>query len=474
MTFEEEVTRFIEDHHLIHPNMRLVAGVSGGADSMALLAYLIRKRKEWALELAVICVDHGLRANESRADLEFVASFCKEEQVVFFDREVDTASFAREQRLSQEAAARKLRYQAFREVLHLFQADALALAHHGDDQVETMLMHQVRGSVGLSKAGIPVNRSFAGCQLIRPFLTHTKAELEAYCERRGIRFREDATNKSDAHTRNRFRKYVLPFLKKENPAVHLKFQYESECLAADETYLLDLARQQMDRLIKEKGRTQIALSVHAFLSVPLPLQRRVIHLILSYLYEGQNIKPLHESIHIENLLQLLRSGRASGSTSFPSHLIARKSYDSCRIGFLPPNPGSYETELSLPGETMTPAGIFHACLPDKVIGEETASDQLLFDRRRIALPLRIRTWHPGDRIATVGMEGTQKIQRIFINEKIDRMKRSLWPLVVDAEGAVIWLPMLRKARLAEPVKEKTAVNVLVTFVPLPILGGRWH
>lgn len=472
MTFEESVTQFIRMHGLIRRGMRLLVGVSGGADSMALLCFFLAKRREWALQLAACSVDHQLRGQESQADLQYVAAFCTAHHVPFFGRTVDAAALAKREKLSVEASARLLRYQAFREVAATFRADAIALAHHGDDQVETMLMHQVRGSAGMAKAGIPIRRPFADCELIRPFLTHTKRELEEYCRQQRIQPRNDPSNQSDAHTRNRFRKYVLPFLKEENPLVHLKFQYESERLAEDEAFLLAQAETRMNDVILCKNKHEITLSVTAFLSSHSPLQRRIIHLILTYLYNGQGIKPLHQSIHIENLLHLLRSGRASGSINFPGNISALLSYEQCRIGRLEQSAGDvYSVPLLIPGETVTPAGLFLAG-PEDLRETHPAADHFLISMAQLSLPLSVRTWRLGDRMAPNGMDGTQKVQRLFINEKIARDKRKIWPLLVDADGAILWLPMLRKARLPQQTRgaENQADQVLITFHPAAKFG----
>ncbi|GGL64256.1 tRNA lysidine(34) synthetase TilS [Sporolactobacillus putidus] len=475
MTFEESVTQFIRNHGLIHPRMRLVAGVSGGADSMALLQYLCGKRKAWELELAVCSVDHGLRGVSGREDLAFVASFCQRENIVFFGKTVDVRAYCTKKHLGIEAAARELRYQAFEEALGGFGADALVLAHHGDDQIETMLMREVRGRIGIARSGIPVRRPFAGKELIRPLLSQTKSALEAYCAAHGLKPRHDATNESDRHTRNRFRKQVLPFLKQENPSVHLKFQYESETIAEDEAFLLRLAEQQLGSVILEKSADQVKISVPDLLIIPFSLQRRIIHLILNYLYTNRKIQPMHQSIHIENLLQLLRSGRSSGHAVFPEGLSARKSYEVCLIGFLSRVVDkSYDIVLRVPGRTLFSAGTIEAeflpggfCVGTAVTGP----DSIIIDYHNVAGPLRVRTWQPGDRMMPSGMTGTQKIQRIFINEKIDREKRFIWPLVVDGKDSVLWLPLLRRGwRSSLEVQKREACYLKLTFTPIDDLG----
>ncbi|RYL89836.1 tRNA lysidine(34) synthetase TilS [Sporolactobacillus sp. THM19-2] len=474
MDVQESVTQFIRARHLIAPGESLVAGVSGGADSMALLCYLLSRRKAWSLRLAVCSVDHGLRGAASRADLEYVAAFCRENGIIFRGKTVDVRSYSQRKRLSTEAAARALRYRAFAEVIREFHADALVLAHHGDDQVETMLMRAVRGSAGRARAGIPVRRPFAGAEIIRPFLTQTKAGLEAYCREKGIHPRYDTTNESEHHTRNRFRKHVLPFLKRENPLVHLKFQYESECISEDETYLNQQAAAHLQKVILQKSDDSIKLSIPVLLSLPSPLQRRLIHLILNYLYMNQHSKPLHQSIHIEHLLQLLRSSQPSGSTYFPHQLTARKSYTTCLVGLIPPvKEDSYETVLNIPGRTEIPAGTIRAqFLNQEQYGKSVPGPaDMILNWSESDAPLTARSPRQGDRMIPNGMEHAQKVRRIFINEKIDRRQRSIWPLVVDGKGSIIWMPLLKRARDLEPGTPGNRKRYLkLTFVPAEDFG----
>ncbi|WKB35942.1 tRNA lysidine(34) synthetase TilS [Terrilactibacillus sp. S3-3] len=179
----------------------------------------------------------------------------------FYGERVNVPEYREKHHLSPEAAARELRYRVFAKAMAAYHADVLALGHHGDDQIETMLMRQVRGSFGISRAGIPVKRDFAAGQIIRPFLTQTKAEIAAYCRDQGIESRHDETNNSEKFTRNRFRKHVLPFLKQENPRVHLRFQYESERIAEDEQLLIQLAKERMDKVVLKKETDEVILSL---------------------------------------------------------------------------------------------------------------------------------------------------------------------------------------------------------------------
>lgn len=466
MTFEAQVTRFIESHRLIRRGMRIVVGVSGGADSMALLCFLSARRNEWALQLAVCSVDHGLRGAESAGDVRFVTNYCQKHGIACYARSVNVSGYCRSRHVSIEDGARQLRYQAFSEVMHRFHADALALAHHGDDQIETMLMRETRGRSGPARAGIPVSRPFAGGRLIRPFLSVTKEDLIHYCRHNGIQPRTDATNHSDAQTRNRFRNVVLPFLKRENPLVHLKFQYESERITEDEEFLGALAKKALKAAVLQKEPELVKISTSALLSVSLPLQRRMIHLILNYLYTNRKMTPLHQTIHIESFMKLIRSERASGEICFPGGLSARKSYTFCILGFFGQTAeADYNCLIELTGTTDFPWGsITVHSVPADFPGPGARPDCLVIDPDETALPLRIRNWRNGDRIRPNGLEHEQKIGRIFINAKVARDRRAGWPVVVDGNGRIIWLPLLRRAKPYPPetvIQKKTCLMLVI-------------
>ncbi|GEB78165.1 tRNA lysidine(34) synthetase TilS [Sporolactobacillus inulinus] len=474
MTVNENVTQFIESHHLIQHGSRLLLGVSGGADSMALLLYFAEKQREWGLELAVCSVDHALRGKDSSEDLNYVACFCAKRDILFIGKKVDARAWSRAQKISLETAARALRYRAFAEAMDTFHADALVLAHHGDDQVETMLMRAVRGTVGIGRAGIPVRRPFAGRELVRPLLSQTKRDLERYCAANGIVSRNDPSNQSDVHTRNRFRKYVLPFLKKENPKVHLKFQYESERITEDESLLNDLAKSQLKSVTLKKQKSIYALSIPNLLAVHPALQRRTIHLVLCYLYTNQQLQPMHQPIHIEGLLQFLHAGRSSGNMTLPGGLTASVSYETCMIGFLPTEDEvSKPIKLSIPGQTNCRSGIFEADTLTIDFLKHCATDAscLIFDPEVVSLPLYVRTIRSGDRMRPNGMTGSQKIQRIFINEKVDRNQRKRWPLITDSKGRVLWLPLLKRGiALPSPRTSEKKEYVKLKFIPFSGFG----
>ncbi|MHC8520030.1 tRNA lysidine(34) synthetase TilS [Rossellomorea sp. H39__3] len=290
-------------HRLIEKGDRLLVAVSGGPDSLALLHFLHALREELDVEVAAAHVDHMFRGRESYDDLLFVEGFCKDRDIPFFGERINIPAMMKTEKGSLQEMARKARYAYLEQVMTTYGGNKLALGHHGDDQIETILMKWTRGAGGKGRAGIPFRRPFSTGEIIRPFLSVTKADILDYCERERLSPRIDPSNRKDTYTRNRFRSRVLPFLKEENPNVHRNFQQFSEESLEDEEFLEELTRVKLNKVWKVEEDFS-TLDIKRFLQMAQPLQRRAINLILNYLYK---LKPASlSSIHIYDVLRLLK------------------------------------------------------------------------------------------------------------------------------------------------------------------------
>ncbi|WP_458415240.1 tRNA lysidine(34) synthetase TilS [Schinkia sp. CFF1] len=446
---QDKIEQFIKQHNLLAENSVVVVGVSGGSDSMALLHYLWSIKDKWALTIIAAHVDHMFRGEESYEDLLFVKEFCKEYEILFEGTSIDVPAYIKEHHVSSQVAARECRYDFYNRILEMYNADYLALAHHADDQVETMLMRMVRGSYGKGVAGIPVKRRFNTATIIRPFLCLTKKEIEQYIDNLHLSYRLDPSNNKDSYQRNRFRHHVLPLLKGENPNVSERFQSLSEMLFEDQELLEEYAAKELDKVLLEKKEKKVAFNIQEFRRIPISLQRRGIQLILKYLYK--RIPSNLATIHINQLLALLRSKHPSGTLHFPKGMIVTKSYNECTLAIDVNEKQSafFSYSLSVPGEVFITDDIsikaeWIDCIPEKIDG----IDFFLCNPEEIALPLHIRNRNTGDRMTIKGMNGTKKIKTIFIDEKLPRDKRDSWPIIEDANGQILWLPMLKKSALS--------------------------
>ncbi|AGT30522.1 tRNA(Ile)-lysidine synthetase [Geobacillus genomosp. 3] len=440
----DKVRAFIDRHELLTEGATVVVGVSGGPDSLALLHLLSSLRDEWKLRLVAAHVDHMLRGRESEEEMEFVKHFCAEHRILCEAVQIDVPAFQRRTGLGVQEAARNCRYHFFAELVKKHQAQYIALGHHGDDQVETILMRLVRGSTSKGYAGIPVKRPFHGSYLIRPFLAVSRAEIEDYCEKEGLTPRRDPSNEKDEYTRNRFRHHIVPLLKQENPRLHERFQQYSEIMAEDEQFLEELATDALNKVM-EKQNSDTVLRIAPFLALPRPLQRRALQLLLLRLYGG--VPPVLTSVHIGHILMLCERGRPSGMLDLPKGLKVIRSYDRCLFTFgLQCCAQGYWLQLPVPALLPLPNGYvimseFGEHYPRKQLG----NDSFVVDPATVSLPLHVRTRRTGDRMVLKGTGGTKKIKEIFIEAKIPRTERDCWPIVEDADGRILWVPGLKKS-----------------------------
>ena len=459
--FVKKVDAFVERHNLLEEHSTVVVGVSGGPDSLALFFYLLEKREEKKLQIVVAHVDHMFRGEESQEDLRYVKHLCENLNVVCEAIQIDVKQYQKQNRMSAQVAARECRYAFLERIMRKHNAQYVALGHHGDDQIETVLMRLVRGSTSKGYSGISAKRAFDKGSLIRPLLAVTKEEILDYCKRKDVDPRIDPSNTKETYTRNRLRKYVLPHLKQENPNVHERFQAFSKFMQEDEEYLQELAFEKMNKVIKKKDTKRVVVSIPAFESIPIPLQRRGIQLILNYLYEYKIPSSL-SSVHIDKVIEFFKRTHPSGVLHFPGGLEVVRTYEECIFRFVEEKVVFSSHVLQVPGKVTLVNGDefvveISDCVPSMV-------NEMMFVAKynEIASPLIVRPREDGDRMSIQGMNGTKKIKSIFIEAKVPKEKRADWPIVCDANGNVIWVPLLKRSAFAisrETVDKDTYIIV---------------
>jgi tRNA(Ile)-lysidine synthase len=469
---KQEVKAFINSHHLLKKNATVLVGVSGGPDSMALLHLLHSMREEWSLKLIAVIVDHQLRGDESRADLDYVRDMCMKWNIKFVGTSIDVPAHMQQYQVGTQLAAREVRYQFFEAQMVRFHADYLALGHHGDDQVETMLMSYVRTADASGFTGIPLKRQFATGEIIRPLLPVTKEIIGAYCQEHGITPRIDPSNHEAVYTRNYFRKYVIPLLKQKNQNIHTTVQHLSETLHTDEEFLQAEANKVLKNSVELDFANKTAtLKINPYKSYPLALQRRVFHLILKYLYD-ELPKDL-SYVHVAHLFALIDSEKSNTRMDFPMHLKVEKSYGSLSFYFMHQHPhhAPFHEVISVPGEKVLPDGsIVKASLTIDAYQE----DKHIYycDVDQVAMPLHIRTRRSGDRMRWKGLKGSKKLKDIFIDEKIPLRKRDKWPIIVDNNDEILWLIGMKKGY---PEKQgKSNQYIRIEYKGCNQLGGNEH
>ncbi|SFB22932.1 MULTISPECIES: tRNA lysidine(34) synthetase TilS [unclassified Bacillus (in: firmicutes)] len=441
--FETNLKKFVKQHNFSFEDKRIVVGVSGGPDSMALLHFLNENRKRWNISLVAAHVDHMFRGEESFADAVYVKDYCEQRGIPFEMAQINVPEVIAATGKSSQVAARECRYAFFAEVLKRRGCDWLALAHHGDDQIETILMRLTRGSTGAARAGIPFIRSFEEWNIVRPLLDVTKEEIREYCDQHGLSPRNDPSNEKGYYGRNRFRKHVVPFLKSENPLVHQHFQRFSEEIQEDEALLQELTALKMNTVIIKRENGRITADIETFAAMPMPLQRRGIQLILNYLYKE---KPASLSaVHIDQALSLLHRPQPSGTLDFPNGLKIIRSYQRGHFILEGQKSEAYCFELTEPGTIILPNGRSLTMEYTDNPVPSLHSKISIFAMHDMKKPFIIRSRQNGDRMTLKGMAGTRKIKDIFIDQKIPLNERESWPIVTNGEGKILWLPGLKKS-----------------------------
>ncbi|MGG2090641.1 tRNA lysidine(34) synthetase TilS [Priestia aryabhattai] len=440
---EKQVNNFMTKHQLLSAGSTVIVGISGGPDSLALLHFLWSLKEQKSLTIIAAHVDHMFRGKESQQDMEYVQNYCKQLNIKCEAKQIDVTAYQKERKLSSQVAARECRYTFFTHVMKKYKANLLALGHHGDDQIETMLMRMVRGSTMNGYAGMQPKRPYGDGFIIRPFLAVTKEEINGYCKLHGLTPRIDLSNEKDSYTRNRFRHYVLPFLKQENAAVHEKFQQFSENLHEDQAYLEELTTDVMNKVMRKKLQNEILIDRDCFLRIRKPLQRRGIQLILNYLYK--EIPPTLSSAHVDTLVGFCESDKPSGTLDFPNGLRIIRSYNDCLFTFNEGNIEPYEFIVPIPGVVELPNGHQLICEIHNKVEDIKGNDVFLLDEAHDLQSLKVRTRKNGDKMRVKGMKGHKKVKDIFIDEKIPLHFRDHWPVVEDSQGTILWLPGLKKS-----------------------------
>ncbi|OEH92660.1 tRNA lysidine(34) synthetase TilS [Bacillus solimangrovi] len=455
---EQNVESFISKHQLIDDGDKIVVGLSGGPDSLALLHILWKMSKKRDLTIIAAHLNHNFRGVEAEEDCSFVKHFCKSIGIHIIAESIDVPAYQKKHQLNPQQAARDCRYAFYKSVMESVSANKLALGHHGDDQIETMLMRTVRGNLD-AMSGIPVKRPFSLGVIIRPLLNLSKQQIEAYCERENLYPRRDSSNEKEGYTRNRYRKHILPFLKKENPRVHEHMQYMSEVIREESQLLNTLAWEKVLSALIEQTQESCTLDIKLFKMVPVPLQRRGIHLILKYLYNNKVER--YSSIHIEEILRLIKSDRPSGYITLPNQLRIVRKYDRCMMTFNIESSAPFNYELYAPGKIESDQFVLEAIISFDNTLDNNYDDYFKISYDFTNTPLIVRTYQPGDRMVVFPNGQTKKVSRIFIDEKVPKLSRKNIPIVTDQTGHILWIPTVKKTYQSNASKSED--EIVLTF-----------
>lgn len=437
------VCQTIREHKLLTPGDTVIAAISGGADSTALLD-LLSSLPEFPIRLVAAHLNHRLRGTESENDEQFVRCLAERYGIPVEIRRIAVRDVADEQGLNLEDAGRRARIAFLEEVRTRWQAAAIALAHHRDDQAETVLMRLLRGSGMTGLAGMTYCN---GQGRIRPLLNISRTEIEDYLTLRGLSYREDTSNSDTAFLRNRIRHELLPLLKQYNPAIQESLSTTAALLADENEFLRQLTEEMVARVCSLEGDTAVC-SIAILLKEPLPLRRRFFRTVLERLAGSLDH---FSSRHIMALEQLIAAPRPNATLNLPQGVTAIREYDMLRFRLSPALPADIASELVIDktGRYEFPDGstLTLETVTSPIDFSASAPEIAWFDMDKAPFPWRVRTFRDGDRIVPFGMSGSKKVKEIFIGSKIPLPQRRQIPLVFSGD-ILLWICGLRTSQLA--------------------------
>ena len=340
----ERVEQYILQHELISPGDKVLIGLSGGGDSVALLHILKSLCTRMGFTICAAHLNHGIRGEAAQEDAEFVHDFCDFYGIRVYGGYADIPRLARQRGETLEQAGRMLRYDFLEEAKAFFGANKIAVAHHMDDQAESILLHLVRGSGLRGLCGMAPRRG----DIIRPLLCLSKAEIESYLTNENLPYCTDATNFIAEGTRNKLRLETIPYLKREfNPRLVPSLCAMGEMLSEDESYLCQIAERELNAARREGGFDRAALS-----KLPRPILSRCIRAALNEIGALTDA----ERGHIDSIIRLL-SARTGARIEIPGADVWT-SYELICFGHYIKQTGEWEQPLCLNGETDTEAGTY--------------------------------------------------------------------------------------------------------------------
>ena len=432
----EKASRYIKKQELLKSGDRVIAGVSGGADSMCMLLILLSLKQELDLDIIVAHVNHGIRGEEAKRDADFVEAFCADKCLTFELANADIPGIAKETGTTSEEAGRNYRYSFFCELAEKYSAEKIAVAHNSDDNAETVLFNIFRGSgIGGLKGILPkrsISRKDSKYTLIRPVLVLSRAEIEEGLKEAGQDFCIDRTNSEDTYARNRLRNTILP-MARDNINANVYGHIESLSRQAASVY--DFLEQETDKyascinpVTDEDGRkTGVSIDIPSIEKLHRVLKQSLIRRAFEMV--SGKLKDVEET-HIEAIEDLINK-QSGKRISLPYDITATRVYNSIILS----SEGSFETL-----DNVSDHGITWEICNREDLTTDIPKEQYVkwFDYEKTGDDLEVRTCRDGDYLL-IGKEGHKKsLSRFMIDNKIPLQERDKIPLLATGSH-VLWV-----------------------------------
>ncbi len=424
---------FVSFNRLVKKGERVAVALSGGMDSMALLHYALNNANNLGIEVIAINVEHGIRGEESISDTNFVKEYCTKNDIPLFCYAVDSIRVAKEQKLSIEQSARKLRYECFFDAIAKGKCDKVATAHHQSDNAESILFNILRGTGIKGAKGIEQN--FKN-KIIRPFLSLSKQEIENYVKENHIPFVTDKTNFDEDYTRNFLRLNVIPQIKEIFPEMEQSLTRFAEICALEDDFIQSLALRSVE--INDD---------HA--NVKLPIDRAVFNRSVIIALKGLGVKKDWEKSHIDSVFSLCDKQNGA-KISLLDGITAIREYDKITL---------YRFQEISDKELPISLGTFDFYEKQITIKEIEPSTQIdltkgfYLDADKLPPTAIIRTPKSGDVFTKFG-GGTKKLCDYLTDKKIPQRLRSTLPIIADQTVvyAIFGVGISQNAKVTENTK----------------------
>ena len=409
----ENVIDYIKEHNMIKSGEIIGVACSGGRDSISLLHYLNSIKAELDCEVVAINVDHGIR-QLSVLDTEFVMQFCKDHKIRAYKFKGEALKVAKEEKLTVEQAARKVRYGIFETVIQKGVCDKIALAHHMYDQAETVLLNILRGA-GLNGArGMePVRDGI----YIRPLLATPRENIMAYIDEFNLEFVEDETNKDTTYSRNYLRNIVMPALRRHFKGADRSLVNFAELCAKD------------DNFINSRIDTNTMIETKEYIKVPLSYfyqDEAIVNRILKKVFDKFSRQDF-ERRHIDIVRSFALEAENGNIISLPFKVKALKEYDYIIIGYIKKKENIGEYPFQSGKLKIDGYGIIRST-SSKVLTEPKIHQHII-DAEKLPEGAAWRFRQEGDIFSPLGLNGTKKLKEYFIDKKIPQRMRNEIPVL---------------------------------------------
>ncbi len=435
----DRVEAYILKNALILPGETVIVGFSGGPDSLCLSHMLWRLSPRYGWTVILAHFDHQLRGSASDEDAEFCREWAASKALAFRMHGRDVAREAESSGESTELAARRLRYDFFRDLQRETGAARIALGHHQDDQAETVLMRLIRGTGTDGLAGMRPSRADG---VVRPLLAQSRQDILSYCVTHELDPRIDHTNFEGLYTRNCLRLEILPLLAdRYNPRIAEALSRTALLAAEDSDCLNAMADSALEKWCPE-AMGGVKIPIPELRNLPMAILKRVLR---NGVHRVTGSKENLESEHVEQILKLINTPKTGKHVVLCGTRFAI-SYDELLLSREQARAFEEETEIVLEVGTVK---VFGGAITMQPIAPEDwnqnaklSADTVVIDMDSVRGPLRARSRQPGDAMIPFGMSGFKKLKSLMIDLKIPRERRDTIPVISDSEK-VVWVAGVR-------------------------------